>query len=94
MNGLGSYIVWQRPDSREIVKVYCPASPGTLLCTGLKDKEERRLRSVYGRKIPVWVEAAGEEQYVAFGPFLFGSIIGVLTSITISAIQKQTKREV
>jgi hypothetical protein len=94
MNGLGSYIVHQKPDSREIVKVYCPASPDTLICQGMRDSEKTRLRSAYGRNVPVWIESVGEEQYVSFGPFLFGTIFGVLTSLALNIIQKQTKREV
>ncbi len=94
MNGQGSYIVYKRPDTHDLVRIYCPAAPGTLLCQGLKDKEKARLKATYGRNIPVWVEDVGEEQYVAFGPVLFGAILGVLTSVMLAAIQKQPKREV
>jgi len=94
MDGLGSYVVYKRPDSTELVRIYCPAAPGTIMCQGLKERESLRLKQTYGRNVPVWVEDVGEEQYAAFGPFLFGSIIGVLTSIIINAIQKQPKREV
>ena len=64
------------------------------MCQGMRDRERNKLKQAYGRNVPVWVESVGEEQYVAFGPFLFGSIIGILTSLMINAIQKQTKREV
>ena len=94
MNGLGSYIVWQRPETREITKVYCPAAPGTLMCQGMKDRERDRLKQTYGRNVPVWVEDVGEEQYVAFGPFLFGIVFGTIASLVINVIQRQTKREV
>ena len=94
MDGLGSYVVYKKPGTSELVRIYCPAAPGTLLCQGLKDKESTRLKANYGRNVPVWVEDVGEEQYVSFGPFLFGSIVGILTSVMINAIQKQTKREV
>ena len=94
MDGQGSYVVYKRPDSRELVKIYCPAAPGTLMCQGMKDRERAKLKQTYGRNVPVWVEDVGEEQYVAFGPVLFGAIVGVLTSVLLTAINKQPKREV
>jgi len=94
MNGPGSYVVYSRPDSRELVRIYCPAAPGTLLCQGMRDRERAKLKQTYGRNVAVWVEDVGEEQYVAFGPVLFGTIVGVLTSLFLSAIHKQPKREV
>lgn len=94
MEGLGSYIIYQRPDTRELVRIYCPSAPGTLMCQGMRDKERSRLEDTYGRKVPVWVERVGEEQYVSFSPFLFGTVIGILTSLMINIWQKSGKREV
>ena len=94
MDGLGSYIVYKRPDTRELVRIFCPAAPETPQCQGLRDKERASLRSTYGRDVPIWVEDVGGEQYLDFAPILFGAILGVLTGVILNAIDQQTKREV
>lgn len=75
-------IVWRHP-TQGLIKTSCPDRPGSRLCQQIKRQEEERASRMLGGKVAVWLESQ-REGYPDFGPFLMGSVFGIITSIILS----------